>query len=159
MRFFPLMLFQGFIYLPGMLLQDLICVHTLEFFSDILLSDFRWLNTVQYFMGKNIFWHISTKLNCLSCLAGLLSGSCSLLLADVQTSICVVYTRELKPYTQAIVYHRNQKTPKKRQWRSMIGWDIGLFFFGGFELDAKAEEQCADSKAEEQCADRIFKKY
>ena len=41
----------------------------------------------------------------------------------------------------------------------MIGWDIGLFFFGGFELDAKAEEQCADSKAEEQCADSIFKKY
>ena len=34
-----------------------------------------------------------------------------------------------------------------------------VVFFGGFELDAKAEEQCADSKAEEQCADRIFKKY
>ena len=37
----------------------------------------------------------------------------------------------------------------------MIGWDIGLFFvfFLYSELDAKAEEQCADSIEEIDCVE------
>ena len=62
------------------------------------LSDIHWLNTIQYFIAKlAVFWHISTKLNGLSCLAGLLSGPCSFLLPDVQTWICTVHTQDLKP--------------------------------------------------------------
>ena len=62
------------------------------------LSDIHWLNTIQYFIAKLVvFWHISTKLNGLSCLAGLLSGPCSFLLPDVQTWICTVHTQDLKP--------------------------------------------------------------
>ena len=62
------------------------------------LSDIHWLNTIQYFIAKlAVFWHISTKLNGLSCLAGLLSGPCSFLSPDVQTWICTVHTQDLKP--------------------------------------------------------------
>ena len=65
-----------------------------------IISDIHWLNTIQYFTAKlAVFWHISTKLNCLSCLAGLLSGRCSFLLPDVQTWICTVHTLAQK-------YHR-----------------------------------------------------
>ena len=97
-----------------------------------------------------VFWH--------NCLAGLLSGSCSDLLPDVLTWVCTIYTQDLKPYTQAIVYHRNQRNQKKEQ--SMEVHDclrhVETYFFVLYrELDAKAEEQCADSKAEEQCADNI----
>ena len=62
------------------------------------LSDIHWLNTIQYFIAKlAVFWHVSTKLNGLSCLAGLLSGPCSFLLPDVQTWICTLHTQDLKP--------------------------------------------------------------
>ena len=62
------------------------------------LSDIHWFNTTQYFIEKmTIFWHTSTKLNCLSCLAGLLSGPCSFLLLDVQTWVRTVYAQDLKP--------------------------------------------------------------
>ena len=62
------------------------------------LKFIQWLNKIQYFIAKlTVFLHISTKLNCLSFLAGLLSGPCSFLLPDVQTWICTVYTEDLKP--------------------------------------------------------------
>ena len=61
-------------------------------------SDIHWFNTIQYFIANmNVFWHISTKLNCLSCLAGLLSGPCSFVLPDVQTWVLTVYAQDLKP--------------------------------------------------------------
>ena len=64
------------------------------------LFDIHGLNSI--FHSKkglycSIFHHISTKLNFPSWLTGLLSGPCSLLLPDVQTWICTVYTQDLKP--------------------------------------------------------------
>ena len=71
-------------------------------------TDIHWLKTIQYFITKMaVFWH--------NCLAGLLSGSCSDLLPDVLTWICTVYTQDLKPYTQAIVYHRNQRNQRNKK--------------------------------------------
>ena len=62
------------------------------------LSDIHWFNTIKYFKEKNaVFWLIFTKLTCLSCLAGLLSGPCNFLLPDVQAWVWTVYTQDLKP--------------------------------------------------------------
>ena len=54
--------------------------------------------SIQYFIEKAaVLQNISTTLNFASWFTGWLSGPCSLLLPDVQTSICAICTQDLKP--------------------------------------------------------------
>ena len=54
------------------------------------LFDIHWLNIKVHGKKTVVLQHISIKLICPSCLTGLLSVPCSLLLPDVQTWICTV---------------------------------------------------------------------